>query len=254
LTTHSLDFYLVKVHEKHQPKNLEPLGSINKKGSLLDLIAATTDRLSKQYTKFLILQQSGTFEELLPDGSFYSGIFRVGPYGVENSIIDIDTSKEAFKKTKKNVDPYPFFFMFCLPPKQSRGLLAVHRVGIGGVKGLLKDVIDSAFDKKFPGYKLCFNRLAPAELMKKIINDSSITEMRVIKHEIPADLADKIGGKKKRYPGTMEYKFVPDDKKLFDRKGLIEIISDPSKLDDLIDLGADLVSVIGIFETRWCVS
>ena len=179
------------------------------------------------------MKRSVKITNLHKTASIYRGLFWSGEYGFKNDIVDTKTGGVSYKKKETDADPTPFYFEFRLPPNEDRGLLIVQKSGTSGIKGLLDLFLTYEFTSVYTGYKLDINSFVPVEILKGYIATGKIEEIKLVKHEIPADIADKFGGDNKAYAGSVEMVVRPSKASFFSKDGMVEVLEGKRSIDTI---------------------
>jgi hypothetical protein len=132
------------------------------------------------------------------------GLLEGGHYGAESEIRNLDKWKRvAYKKQVRDVDMNPFYFLFDLPEGKELGFLVLQSTGGEGVQTLFEAMLHQEFVKEFPNDRIRYNRIVP-DTLKKELEKAPVSEVRLIRHSIPKDLAIAVGPKgSKQVEGTM---------------------------------------------------
>ena len=231
-----LDAYLIQVRKVRTRKATGALemGQFDGSTNLGDVLHQIGKKLGS-YRKIDFLQRSFCIKNLKKSGDVITGILNVGEYGLACDVIDITDGTVKYSKKKHEIVPAPYFFMFVLPSKGKCGLLCLQRFGVNGVKGIMEWVFGGMFQKNFTDYTIDIMNVVPAELMREFVANGAVQEISVLKHEIPADIAQKFGGSHKRYEGIVEYTIRPRDKSLFKKSGLMTYVDGTKPLEQIFD-------------------
>lgn len=229
--------YLVTIRplRKHNADNLV-LGKFDKGTSALDVVNSQLAK-HRKYSKLKIQQKAFKIDLLKPEGNSVRGTIWVGDYGFSNDIIDTDTGDVTYKKKAGEAGPEPFYFHLVLPPKETRGILCLQQLGNVGAKSILDAAMVSTFSAAFPDYRMHVKNLSLADELEEHLKNGEIEEVTAEKHEIPADLADKLSGKKVVRQGTVSFTVKPKDPGFFKRSGLLAYARGEGTIRDVIDVG-----------------
>lgn len=132
------------------------------------------------------------------------GLLEGGHYGSESEIRNLDKWKNvAYRKRIRDVDMNPFYFLFDLPEGKELGFLILQSTGAEGVQTLLEGMLHEEFVKEFPNDRIRYHRIVP-DALRKELEKAPVSEIRLLRHSMPKDLAIAIGPKgSKQASGTM---------------------------------------------------
>ncbi len=139
-------------------------------------------------------QQILTISQIADKKRIVAGLIHAGQYGQACDVVDAETSKVVYKKTKTNADMLPFYFRLDIPHDANEAILIMQKSSHIGIKTSLTDLLNKYFSKKFEDYRLSIEPLLPTELVEKILKKGQVSEIRFIKIGIPKDLADAYPG------------------------------------------------------------
>jgi hypothetical protein len=229
--------YLVEVRELNaSSKSNLKFGSFD--GST-DLRSVMLGYLRKMNTYSKVAHFQKTFKVKLDKVSNtgpITGMIYAGDYGQISDIIDSNSGKTSYTKTKTDSLTTPFYFHLELPPKETRGILCLQQFGLSGAKSLLVGALTGQFESFFPDYRLHVRSLTLADALKDYLKGGVVEEIIVEKLEIPADIADAFGGVKQAQPGTFSYSIKPSNS-LFRKDGLIAFANGTKELADVFEFG-----------------
>lgn len=172
-----------------------------------------------------------------------TGLIMSGDYGQAGDIIDSTNGDVAYKKKKTESLAEPFFFHIAVPDHESRGIVVLQQTGLQGVKGLFETAVVGVFENQYPEFRLHVRQLTIADTLAEYLKTGDVEELIVEKHEIPADIADLYGGKRKVYPGKF-IQIIKSDAGLFKKDGLIAFAKGKKKIEEVFefdDHGFDVV-------------
>jgi hypothetical protein len=133
------------------------------------------------------------------------GLLEAGYYGSASEIRNLDKwDAIAYAKQIRDVDLNPFYFLFDLPEGKELGFLLIQSTGVEGVQTLLAKMLHEQIVRDYPDYRLRFHRIVPDEVRKELAK-APVSEIRLIRHHVPSDLAVLIGRAGSRQTkGTMD--------------------------------------------------
>lgn len=200
----SLAAYAVKVRNPGD-REYEYLSDFDGDGS--DLLGFLSDVLGGIKTKTLEdqkeLQQAFSVPKLAKDGRKLRGEIKTGQYGHESDIVNVKTTKVVYQRKKDDAEMWPFYFYFEIPEGVEDGILILQRTAALGIRKLLHWVLDTAFQNKYPDYKLRFEPVVVASELEKF-KRGKIQKISFVKKTIPADVADSYDTGHQEVHGTAE--------------------------------------------------
>lgn len=122
-----------------------------------------------------------------------SGIIESGDYGYESTIYHTGTGEERYKRQVEDTEIKPFYFLLYLPKKENKGFVIIQRFGIYGIHGIFRNHLTNFFKSKYSNLQLDFNPFVSQQLARKFIENGGIKEFTLIRHNLPADIADRLG-------------------------------------------------------------
>jgi hypothetical protein len=150
------------------------------------------------------IQQALEVKEVKHRERQIEGLLEGGHYGSGYPIRNLDRWKSiAYTKKIRDVDMNPFYFLFDLPEGKELGFLVLQSTGGEGVQTLFEGMLHEEFVKEFPDDRIRYHRIVP-DSVRKELEKAPISEVRLIRHSIPKDLATVVGPKgSKQASGTM---------------------------------------------------
>lgn len=131
------------------------------------------------------------------DYKYFMGKVNSGAYGVESEITDIETNKVVYKKKGKDADIKPFYFFIAIPKENEKyevekGIIIFQNIGVYGIKTItmkyLKEYLSKYFNTSIYSGNIC-----PEIFVERLLKDSRINKLIVIKNNISEDTSDNIG-------------------------------------------------------------
>lgn len=160
---------------------------------LFEVLSEELAGLRQRAARDEVAQEVLEVSELRTDGREIYGIIDSGAYGIESVLRDIRNNRIAYHKRPHHADMMPFYFHFDLPQGRDTGLLVLQRTGIFGIQHALSNSLSSAFRRRFPSHVLSFNLVLTKDVIEQYVGEESeLTELHFIKHELSPDIADSI--------------------------------------------------------------
>lgn len=228
-------FVTIKALRKHHAPNLR-LGSFDGGTSALAVVQA---QLSKHanFSTLRMLQKAFRIDLQPPTPGAIRGVIWVGDYGFSGDIIDTATGQVTYTKKAEEAGPEPFYFHLALPDNETRGILCLQQLGNVGAKSILDNSMLLKFNAAFPDYRMHVKNLSLADELEEHLKNGAIEEVTAEKHEIPADVADQLSGKKVVREGIISFSVRPKDHGFFKRSGLLAYARGEAPIADVIGVG-----------------
>lgn len=131
------------------------------------------------------------------DYKYFMGKVNSGAYGVESEITDIETNKVVYKKKGKDADIKPFYFFIAIPKENEKyevekGIIIFQNIGVYGIKTITMKYLKKYLSKYF-NTSIYSGNICPEIFVERLLKDSRINKLIVIKNNISEDTADNIG-------------------------------------------------------------
>ena len=149
------------------------------------------------------LQQAFSVPKLVKHGRKLRGEIKTGQYGHESDIVNVKTTEIVYRRKKEDAEMLPFYFYFEIPEGIEDGILILQRTATVGIRGLLYWVLNTAFQNKYPEYRLRFEPMVAGSEFEKFKN-GKIQKISFVKKTIPADIADAYDRGHQEVHGTAE--------------------------------------------------
>jgi hypothetical protein len=185
-----------------------PFANLKDGKSLGKLVGEQLKSLVGGFKDVELLRRCMEVRDLEFDDNGCRGRMFVGEYGFSADIVNSKAKKVSYQKQKTDAELLPFFFDLSAPKNDGHGLLVLQRLGRGGIKGYFETYVlepVGELSKK----RVSLNAVMPKALLQKLMTGGRITEVRIIKHEIPNDIADIFNGKNKAIEGDFEWVLRP---------------------------------------------
>lgn len=212
--------YLLNVRKLNSRGDGEVLGKFNGGDDLADVLKKLIQSNSKN-TKHKIFGKAYRFQLDSTNNRALSGYVYSGDYGAESEIYDTDADAVSYNKKKTDADLHPLYFYIATNDKERSGIICFEQFGLSGIKSIFEATIGQQFAIKYPEYRIHIRSLTIADALPEYLNNGLVEELIVEKHEIPADVADKVSGKKNVTQGTFSYSIRPSSPAFFNKPGLL---------------------------------
>lgn len=124
-----------------------------------------------------------------------SGIIESGDYGFSGTGFNINTGEKSYDRTPDDTEIKPFYFLIFIPKGKGVGFILLQRLGIYGIHGIFKRHLNNFFESRFSNLKLDVEQFVSKELARTFVKRGSIKDITLVRYDLPADLAAKIGMK-----------------------------------------------------------
>jgi hypothetical protein len=199
----SLAAYAIKVWNPND-REYESISDFDGDGA--DLFEFLYEVLNAIKTKTLDqeqLQQALSVAKLEKNERTLRGIIGTGQYGYESDFINVKTTKVVYKRKKDDAEMLPFYFHFEIPAGVEDGILILQRTAAFGIRKVLHWVLQTAFEEKYPEFKLKMPPLVAETEVDRFMK-GKIQKIHFIKTDIPADVADAWDKGHHEVRGTVE--------------------------------------------------
>ena len=232
----SLACYAVRVRLKHS-EVFEPLHAFGNGSDFLDVFR----RYINQRTAGFSLDQNAqkllrvNHSQIAPRR--VSGIIETGEYGYESRLYDIDTSSLSYHRTITDAEMIPYYFLLNVPMGQDEGIIILQRRAQFGIRTVLFSDFRQYFVSRHPDYILSINQLVPQSVIDEI-QSGTIKKVRLIRYEMPDDLADAYEeGGHREHGGTLELSLTASrDNGLPLLGGILDVMSGRRGVTRLVEL------------------
>lgn len=120
------------------------------------------------------------------------GILKGGEHGVMADFANRVTGEvEENARTMQDAEVYPFFFLVHVPEGLDNGIMIFQKFGVYGIKTDF-DLLLNQFLENL-GFIAGIRRMIGRELIERL-DRSRLMEVRLIRHEVPADVAVRVHG------------------------------------------------------------
>ena len=184
----SLAAYAVKVWDPEERES-EPISAFDDEHDLLDFLHDCLNSLTQRSSRNEGQKQVLRVKSLKRDNRTLSGIIETGEYGIESTLLDVETGKEVHKRKTNEANMLPFYFLIDLPEGVDEGIILLQRTGMYGIRHILAGILDVMFDQRFPEYRLRFHSLVESKEIEKY-QKGKVETIRFISFKIPSDITD----------------------------------------------------------------
>lgn len=126
------------------------------------------------------------------DDRTLAGLLEAGEYGFEAELYNVDSRTTAYRRTTKDAELLPFYFLLSVPPAATRGILVLERFRQFGIRAALwKDFLEH-FANYREEFVIELEPLIPVDLIEKIRQSEDLKSVRFIRFGIPSDIADAL--------------------------------------------------------------
>lgn len=212
--------YLLSVRKLNARGPCEILGSFNGAEDVAIVLKKLIQKNSRNI-KHKVFGKAYRFELDNTNDRSLSGHIYSGDYGAESEIYDTEADKISYKKKKNDADLHPLYFYIATNVSEIAGIICFEQFGLSGIKSIFEATIGSQFAILYPEYRLHIRSLTIADALQGYLNKGLVEELIIEKHEIPADVADKVSGKKSVSQGIFSYSIKPSSPAFFNKSGLI---------------------------------
>jgi hypothetical protein len=192
-----LEVYTIRVRESRTKDKFLPIDSFFDGTDFLkffqDYISSFDHQLEINDTQKRSLKLDSSKLSLMTTDRIISGIIESGDYGYESTIYDTGSGEERYKRQVEDTEIKPFYFLLYLPRDENKGFVILQRFGIYGIHSIFRNHLDSFFKTKYSNLQLDFNPFVSQQLARKFIENGGIRELTLIRHNLPTDIADRLG-------------------------------------------------------------
>ena len=190
--------YTIRIRNKRSEDYLDltKIPTNKKDVSLLDIFEEICKRYNKQVYLRSKEQRTLYIENSSIDKSkkLITGIIKSGEYGYGADFYDTKLHKRINSARKEEYsEELPFFFLFHLATvkNSNRGFLILQKFKQFGIKTILEKAIQETIEPLSKELIIEINPLINEELLKILKSADKLIELKLIKREIPKDVADK---------------------------------------------------------------
>lgn len=128
---------------------------------------------------------------------YFMGKINSGAYGIESEITDIETNEVVYKKKDKDADIKPFYFFLAIPKKNDKyevekGIIIFQNIGVYGIKTITMNYLKEYLAEYF-NISIYSGNICPEVFVERLLKDSKINKLTVVKNNISNDTSDNIG-------------------------------------------------------------
>lgn len=123
---------------------------------------------------------------------YHAGRLETGSYGYSSTIRDVETSNIILEKLPTYAETLPFFYSFYVPHEGDGCVCVFQRFKNFGYKSVFEEDFKAYFRERLPNVRFTINPLLPEEYVTRFVDEGRILKLRLIKHNLPEDLADAV--------------------------------------------------------------
>lgn len=194
--------YLLSVRKLNSGGPGEILGKFDGSSDIGDVLVSLIGKSNKT-TKNRLTGRATRLELKNNNIRRIQGLSFSGDYGFSSDIFDTSSNTISYKKKKSDADLHPLFFYVATNAKERHGIVCMQQFGTAGMKHIFEDILLEKFNTAYPDYRMHLKSLTIADALESYIKSGQVEELTIEKHEIPADIADKVAGKKKFFPAYL---------------------------------------------------
>ena len=133
------------------------------------------------------------------------GIVLSGEYGYEADLYDMEASTVSYRRSQRDAEMMPFYFLVHLPKGVNEGILILQKRAQFGIRTAFLRDFEHYFNEFYPRIQIEINSLVPPQLINRYLQDGNLTTLRFIRFRIPSDVIDSYeGGGHVEEEGTAE--------------------------------------------------
>lgn len=126
--------------------------------------------------------------------SIMYGRVKTGEYGTESEIYDSVTGIRTHLKRDKEADIMPFGFAIIIPAGiMDNGIILLQSISKNGIKLALHKRLDNFVKKLNTNYRFNMGIIVPKVMLDRFLNNGVLEKIRMIRHDVPKDLAERYG-------------------------------------------------------------
>ncbi|MEX2299480.1 MAG: hypothetical protein WD733_01015 [Bryobacterales bacterium] len=201
----SLASYTIRLRaESGENQKLDAFGSPPQ--DLLRVLGDCLESMKKKSssTHDAAAQQVFNVAKVQVTGRTIAGIIESGLYGRGSKLRDVDAWEITYKKTVREAEMLPFYFLFEVPHMADEGMLIVERVGNVGIRKALGNAISEYVASKLPPFSFRLSHLVRQDVVKAYVDGGEVSAIRFIKFGLPSDFADMLPSGHKEQRGRLE--------------------------------------------------
>lgn len=162
-----------------------------------------------------------------------------GEYGYASTFRNAVTGVQSGTRTVDDAELLPLRTWFVVPKSRTTALMLTERVGVHGVAGALRTYFSSAFQAKFPGYKIDLKPLAPSDAFAAAFDEGQVRAIHLVRHTIPADLAAQfeLGAGDGKALGSMTTVIQAPRRGLLPKKAIKAVLDGTTNASSLLSVG-----------------
>ncbi len=165
-----------------------------------------------------------------------TGTIDSGVYGINSTLINIKTSQTSYIRNELDAETLPFYFMVSLPKGRDEGILLLESIGRHKIKRPIAKTLGDYMTKNHPDLSFEICKLIPGEMIKKLLSESRTTKIRLIKFDIPDDVADTLEEPHREKDFKIKREVIYSSKDLGIQDTIRKIFNKEKPIDELFEL------------------
>lgn len=182
------------------------------------------DEINKTITVKKIVEKN-------PEPEIY-GIIKSGEFGLPADFYNVET--RIYKNNAResaDSELFPFFYHFYSPSGKDQCILILQSFSTNGIKSVLHNALNLYLEQKFykDNFKLSMTPIVSKDALEKIQNSSELLNLRLIRHDMPKNPADRVKKRKIDKIGNPdeiieEHIFYPRPRKKLHKEGIVDLV------------------------------
>lgn len=161
-----------------------------------------------------------------------------GDYGFESVLENVDTGIVTANRTVDDVEMVPIRTSVLVPMTRATGLMLTERVQRRGILSMFAPTVKRTFRSIYSGYVLHIEAVAPADAFAQILADGQVRKVRLAKHVLPADIADRFGLSNRAEVGDLEL-VLKIPRGFFPKDRLLDFVSETASRGGYVSVGGE---------------
>jgi hypothetical protein len=227
MTTYSLSTYTIRIYDSGG--NTLQADNFSGHNNLLLLLESYLRSLKEGYYQNKRDAYVLHVRDLEKVGRLLHGRMEKGGYGIESEIFNTRSKKVSYQRIRTDAELLPYYFLFAVP-KGARDAIAIFQMSSGtGIQADFEELFREFFEENFPSLRISIDRLVLRKYAQQLLRRGRITQVRLVKHGVPHDLADMVRMGLIEADGEMEYRVRAKRGKAFNVEGRIEQVLDETR-------------------------
>ncbi len=182
------------------------LSDFDRGADLLALIETYLNKLKSQVSSDGARKKAFRVRDVIRDDKarYVKGIIESGEYGSNQDIVNTKTGAKSYRTKTDDALLVPFYFLFHLPKDKHKGILVLQTFRQHGVYGALAEWLNLCFKGGYENrFRLDHLQMSNTNLLNKILDNSRVKEISLIRHEWPDDIANSVGSNSNEQKGKL---------------------------------------------------